>query len=485
MKVLLISSEVAPWSKTGGLADVAGALPRALSRIGLEVLVVTPLYAQVVRAGLTQLEPELSLRFPFGIERARLLVADPGPRHRVLFLDHPGYYARGGIYHEHGRDYWDNHRRFAFLSVGALTAAQLLGFSPDIVHLNDWQTGLAALALQSGYRASSLSHARSVFTVHNLAFTGSFPKEAMGDLGIPWSEFTADGVEFFDRLSFLKAGLSYADALTTVSPTYAKEIQTPEAGWGMDGLLRRRAKDLQGILNGVDAEVWDPRTDAFLAAHFDEHDLGGKAACKRALLEQLGLDPDEGPPLFGVVSRLAEQKGLDILLPALPRLLEAGAKVVVLGSGEPRYERALGQLAAHRPGQMAARFRLDERLAHLIEAGSDFFLMPSLYEPCGLNQLYSLRYGTVPIVRAVGGLEDSVVDLSAPGATGIKFGPYHPGALMEAMGRALGLYANPGRIHDVRRRGMRQDVSWDRAARAYQALYERLAPQLPQRQKAK
>ncbi len=474
MKVLFLSSEVHPFSKTGGLADVAGALPAALAALGHDVKVVTPRYADVQDARLTPTGHTLRLRFPFGEVGGPLLSVRLSERHEVLFLDCPALYGRKGLYGDAGGEFTDNHRRFAYLCAGALQAAQRLGFAPDVVHLNDWQTGLAAVALQTGFRQGALGGARTVFTVHNLAYQGHFPKRVMDELGLPWELFRADGgLEFYDGVNLLKAGLVFSDALTTVSPTYAQEIQTPEQGYGLDGLLRGRAGALHGIVNGIDVREWDPRTDAHLPARYGAEDLSGKAVCKRALLARFGL-PEAGSerPLFATITRLAHQKGVDLLLAGLPGLLATGARFVALGSGDPRYEAALGELAQAYPRQVGVFLGFDVALSHLVEAGADFFLMPSRYEPCGLNQMYSQAYGTVPIVRATGGLVDTVD--AGPEGTGIRFTDFEPAALHAAVQEALALWDEPARLQRFRARGMARDFSWAASARQYEALYRRV-----------
>lgn len=464
MKVLFISSEVAPFSKTGGLADVSAALPKALLQRGVDVLTVTPLWPSVPRDGL-EAAGSVTLQFPFGPVTMSLLSKDP-----FLFLEQPELFGRDFIY-----GHPDDARRFAAFSMGALAAAQRIGFQPDVVHANDWPSGLCMLALSRGFSTSSLKRARSVFTIHNLAYTGSFTKDVMGDLGLPWELFTADGIEFHDRASFIKAGIVYADALTTVSPTYAREIQTPSGGQGLDGLLRRRSTALRGILNGIDIDAWDASKDAHLAARYSAEDLSGKEACTRALLDRFKLHaPKNRPPVFGTVGRLADQKGVELLLAALPGMLDKGALGVVVGTGEQRFVDAWKALQKRYPGRLHVHIGFDEALAHQVEAGADFFVMPSKYEPCGLNQMYSLRYGTVPVVRAVGGLDDTVVDLSQPGATGIKFREYSAHALYEALERAALLFKDAHALADVRRRGMAQDFSWGQAAAKYEALYASL-----------
>ena len=479
MKILYVASEVAPYSKSGGLGDVAHALPRALSSRGHEVRVVTPLYATTRVANAEDSGRSIRLRFPFGEQRAGIRVARPAPRHQIWFLDHPGFYGRAGLYGDGHGEYGDNHRRFAFLAVGALCAAQAMHFAPDIVHLNDWQTGLGALALARGFCGTSVGEARSLFTIHNLAYQGVFSKDAMTDLGIPWDVFTPLGLEFYDQVNFMKAGLAFADALSTVSPTYAKEIQTEEYGCMLEGTLRARSSDLHGILNGIDVHEWDPHADPHLPAPYDADDLSGKAVCKAELRHRFGLpDPERvsDAPLFGVVTRLAGQKGISLLLEAIPTLIDRGAEVVVLGNGEHWYEDALRSLAAHRTDGFRAFIGFDPTLSHLVEAGSDFFLMPSLYEPCGLNQMYSLRYGTVPVVRATGGLEDTVRDADLPDGTGFKFRDFDVAGLLWASSRAMDWWWNRrDELDALRRRGMVQDWSWESSAAAYERLYASLA----------
>src|SRR5262249_5218176 len=435
--------------------------PAELASRGHQLLVVTPQYSSVKSAGLKRLG-EIRLRFPFGEQSAVVRGTNLSNRHRVALLDHPGFYARDGIY-QGAKEYTDNHRRFAFLSIGALAVAQVLHFDPEIIHLNDWQTALAALALDRGYRGTSLENASSVLPIHNIAYEGVFPKTTMPELGLPWELFKPDGLEFHDQVNFLKAGIIFSDSLTTVSPKYAQEIQTPELGFGLDTILRRRREDLRGILNGVDYREWDPQTDPFLPHHFRASDLSGKEQYKSELLQRFGFPAAAPPariPVFAMVSRLVSQKGIDLVLQALPWILESDLYVVVLGSGDPTFEQGLLQLRDRWPAKMAVKIGFDTKLSHLLEAGSDFFLMPSRYEPCGLNQMYSLRYGTGPVVRATGGLDDTVAYIASPNGTGIKFGPYTASALAAAIHRALDLYADPTRLANVRRRGMKADHSW-------------------------
>jgi starch synthase len=472
MRILFIASEVTPFSKTGGLGDVAAALPAALAALGHDVKVVSPRYSEVTDSRLTPTGHALSLRFPFGTQGGPIVSVRLAERLELLFLENEHFFGRAGIYRGATGDFDDNHRRFAYLSIGALQAAQRLQFFPDIIHLNDWQTGLAAVALRSGFQSTPLARARTVFTIHNLAYQGVFGKGVMEDLGLPWELFTSEGgLEFYDQVNMLKAGIVYADAVTTVSPTYAKEIQTPEAGCELDGLLRRYQGRLQGIVNGIDVEEWNPETDPMLPARYGMKNMGGKAECKRELLRRSGL-PQGDAPVFGIVSRLAWQKGVDLLLEVLPTALQADIRFVAIGSGDAQYESAFQALRNQFPEQVSVYMGFDQGLSHLVEAGADFFVMPSRYEPCGLNQMYSLRYGTVPIVRATGGLVDTVE--GGIEGNGLLFEAFHPSALLGAFRRALALYAEPSRLEAFRRRGMEKDFSWKSSARKYEGLFASL-----------
>ncbi|MBX7099027.1 MAG: glycogen synthase GlgA [Myxococcaceae bacterium] len=471
MNVLFLSSEVAPFSKTGGLADVAFALPRALARLGHDVRVVTPRYGGVDPRGMQPATAPLTLHFPFGDLTGLLLEHPPVGSCRIRFLEQAELFGnRPGVYGGVHGEYGDNALRFAYLAVAALSFAQLEGFVPDVVHLNDWQTALAAVALKRGYFSTELADARTVLTLHNAAYQGKFEKHAMSELGLPWDLFTSELLEDHDRVSFLKAGITFADALTAVSPTFARELQTPEGGHGLDGLLRREKHKLTGILNGVDTDTWDPAIDPLLPARFSADDPSGKDECTRALRDVAGLRQSDGP-LFGVLGRMTDQKGVELIQAVVPGLVDRGAQVAVLGSGDRHFEDGYRALAARYPGRVSVRIGFDEALAHLVEAGSDFFLMPSRFEPCGLNQMYSLLYGAVPIVRGVGGLLDTVVDLGADDGTGVVFHEFSADALWGACGRALALWQDPAWLADVRERGMSQDFGWEKAARAYEAVY--------------
>jgi len=491
VRILFLSSEVAPYSKTGGLGDVAGALPAVLAQRGHEVAVLTPRYATVPTQGLC-LRGSLRLHFPFGTQWAEIWEARACENLRMLFVHQPEYFERPGFYAEKGVEYADNHRRFAFFSMAALSAAQMLGLCPQVVHLNEWQTCLAALALKRGYEATQLGQAKTLLTLHNLAYQGIFPSWAVEELGLPWELFSPEGFEFWGQLSFLKAGIVFADALSTVSPRYAKEIQTAEFGFGLEGILKKRSSVLRGILNGMDEKAWSPSANAHLAAPFatySKENVAGKEACSLALLERFALErlaperlaqppSQQRPPIFGSVGRMVAQKGVDLLLGAIPLLVEAGARVVVVGTGEPHFEEAFEAMAQRFPGRVGVFIGFDEALSHQVEAGSDFFMMPSKFEPCGLNQLYSLRYGAIPVVRSVGGLADSVKDMGGPAgdetSTGIKFDDFSLPAFWAALQRALALFEKPEALNALRKRAMGEDFSWTHAAKEYEALYKSL-----------
>ncbi len=478
MEILFVCSEVAPWSKTGGLGDVGSALPRALAARGHAVSVVTPRYGGIDPGGQGFVLDGRTLRVrgePVGLWIRK-------GRPDVIMVEHArSFGSRRGLYGEAGGDYPDNAERFALLCRAALALPGLLGLHPRVVHANDWQTGLCPFLLRHEHgHDAALAGARTVFTIHNLAYQGVFPKSVVPFLGLPWDAFNHEAMEFHDQLSFMKTALAFADALTTVSPTYAREITTPEGGVGLDAFLRRRRADLHGILNGIDVTEWDPARDPHLVAHYSSRDLSGKAVNKAALQRELGLPIAPEVPLLGMVSRLADQKGIDLVAAALPDLLAREVQLAVLGAGSRAYEDNLRRAAADRPDRLAVRVGFDEGLAHRIEAGADMFLMPSRYEPCGLNQMYSLRYGTAPIVRAVGGLEDTVEDFDGwMRGTGFKFREYAPHALLLAVRRALDAFRDRRAWRALVLRGMAQDWSWDRSARSYEALFHALSPEPP------
>ncbi len=474
--ILFIASEAQPFAKSGGLADVAGSLPPALARLGWNVTVALPRYRGITAGTLIERTPITLGGYTqkVGYFEAALDGA------RVLLVDCPDLYDRDALYGPDNTDYPDNARRFAMLVRAALEfAARRIG-RPLVVHAHDWQAGLAPVYLRTLYAAHpALAGVPSVLTIHNLAYQGNFEPDWLPRLDLGWNQFTIDQMEYWGRISFLKGGINNADAITTVSPRYAEEIQTPEAGCGFDGVVRARSDRLTGILNGIDTVEWDPRRDPFLPAVYGRDDLSGKAECKRALLARYGLPVDEAAgarPLIGMVSRMVDQKGLDLIAALAGELPRLDAGFVVLGTGDHQYEDFWRGLAASHPRQIAARIGFDEALAHLIEAGADMFLMPSRFEPCGLNQMYSLRYGTVPIVRAVGGLADTVREIARDGLppNGFVFHDYRPEALLEAIRRALNTFADRERWRALQQAGMAEDHSWDRSAAEYVKIYDRV-----------
>jgi starch synthase len=471
VKILFVASEAAPFVKTGGLGDVIGALPPALAKRGHELMVVLPKYSAIDAAQFRDTGRRVEVALPGQNAAAQVYVHVPAERLRYVFLQNP-YYDRKELYGENGSDYRDNHKRFAILCVGALEAARQQGFEPDAVHAHDWQAALVPLILKRGWagRPAPL-RARCVFTIHNLAYQGVFPREAMNELSLPADLFNSDALEFYGQLSLIKAGLVFADKLTTVSPTYAKEIvQSSETGAGLEGLLRHRAADLVGIMNGVDYDRWSPSTDPLIEQRYSAQDTSGKTVCKAAVQRDLGLTVDGEAMLCGAIGRLVHQKGYDIIAKALPEMMKRKVQVALLGMGDVALEQELTRLAEKYPGRVSVQLRFDDRLAHRMEAGADVFLMPSRFEPCGLNQLYSLRYGTLPLVHAVGGLADSISE--GPQGWGFRFDEESPAGLVQALDRALALFKDPRGWAAAMQRAMARDHSWDRAAEQYEALYK-------------
>ena len=475
VRILMVASEVHPFAKTGGLADVLGALPRALAKIGHDVDVVMPRYR-----GISVGSPIGKISVALG---GQVDVVDVSAviEHgvRIVFIAHAGYFEREYLYGASSRDYQDNPERFAFLSQAAVTWAASNGLRYDIVHAHDWQAGLVPLMTQRTVPSwQGPASPATVFTIHNLAYQGVFDASWLPRLGFGWDLMRIDALEYWNRISYLKGGIVFSHLVTTVSPRYAEEIQTPELGFGFDGILRERSADLVGILNGIDYDQWDPERDLNLPVPFSASKMAGKTAAKRRVLEAFGLSrsPDSRRrPLVAMISRLVDQKGFDLLAQIADTLPAMGASFVLLGSGEPRYETLWRELAVRHPGRIGVRIGFDDGLAHLMEGGADIFLMPSRFEPCGLNQMYSLRYGTVPVVRATGGLFDTVheVDEKAGRGTGFTFTEYAPGALLRALGRALELFENRPAWRRIQRAGMREDFSWDASAREYVKVYER------------
>jgi starch synthase len=477
VRVLFVASEVAPFAKTGGLADVAGVLPVQLESIGHEVMVVTPLYGHTIDDGH---EPALvwdDLQIDVGRHSIRygVRLAEDG---RTWFIDCPQLYFRQSIYTNDP----DEHIRFILLSRAAIELAQRRQWAPDIVHANDWQSAFLPLLIRSSYARDQLfASTRTVLTIHNLGYQGVFGAEIAADLGLGEHLYLLHQEQLHaGRINFLLHGIMYADAITTVSPTYAREIQTPEMGVGLDAYLRRRSDDLFGILNGIDTTVWNPRTDRHLPWHYSEKSLWRKEKNKEAMLGRLGITYEKGCAVAGIVSRLAGQKGIELIPGPLARLLAAErVRFVALGSGERRLEEGLGRLAAAFPEMAAFRSGYDEPLAHLIEGGTDFFLMPSRYEPSGLNQMYSLAYGTVPVVRQTGGLADTVRHYSPETGegTGFLFEHYTEQGLSWALNEALHTHSQPKAFSRLQQNGMAEDNTWERRILEYASLYERLVPE--------
>jgi starch synthase len=476
MKILLASSEVHPFSKTGGLADMVGALGKALAHAGHEACIVTPLYRGIREKfpALRRVDWKFNLPLAAKWEQADLWSLEVEKNLTVYFIDHPFFFDRDGIYFEDNISYPDNDARFIFFSKCIAHLARYLPWRPDIVHVHDWQSALVPALLLQQKRAEGWENPPpTCLTIHNLAYQGIFPPAAFALTNLPPEFFTVDGAEFYGQMNCLKAGIIFADAITTVSPRYAREITTEALGCALDDRLRLRRKNLFGILNGVDYEEWKTDGNDFLPNAYSAARLAGKAANKLALQKELGLPQQKKVPLFGTISRLAEQKGVDIQLGALVEMLSADIQFVLLGSGSPAFERGYLELARRFPEKVAVRVGYDEGLSHRIEAACDFFLMPSLFEPCGLNQMYSLRYGTVPIVRATGGLDDSVIDFTqdAARANGIKFQEYSTRALAKAIRKALALYGQPALLRRYRQNGMKADFSWAQTVGEYLKVY--------------
>ena len=475
-KILFVTSETHPLIKTGGLADVSGSLPKSLVDLGEDVRIIMPYYQAIKTNEAIYYKSTIRTN---GAEINILETRLPGTEVKVWLVDYPQFFKLpGNPYHDEAGNPWSNSaERFGLFCHTVVEIAMNRGYLdwiPDIVHCNDWQSGLipALLSLEIG-------RPRTLFTIHNLAYQGLFPISANFTLNLPDQLWDSGGTEFHGKLSFLKSGLTYADRINTVSPTYALEIQTPEFGCGLDGLLSHRKDDLSGILNGIDTDHWNPATDTHIATNFTPTTLNKKAPNKSALQTKFSLPVNNKVPVFGLISRLVEQKGIDLILECLPEILTLPLQLVIIGSGNKEFEQQLSDFAKGTPGKMAVKIGYDEELSHLIEAGADIFLMPSRYEPCGLNQMYSQLYGTVPLVSKVGGLADTVVDalpesISNNTATGIVFDETLSGTLFEVIKRALMLYSQPKAWKQIQINGMLKDFSWKHSAEQYRALYELL-----------
>ena len=466
-RVLMVASEAAPLIKTGGLGDVVGSLPFALREFGHRVAVAIPRYGPTDLKRLRRVYDRLPIFL--GPARYDTSIYQAGEEVPVFLVDCPPLYERPGLYGEAGEDYPDNHIRFAVFARASLGVARFL-FRPDVLHCHDWQASLVPVYLRTLLASDpTFFGAKTLLTIHNLGYQGLFPKTVLPEVAL--NGFRPDGMDFFGRVSYLKGGITFADALNTVSPTYAREIQTPELGFGLDSELRSRSDALTGILNGADYKEWNPETDPLIPARYSAHDLDGKRICKRDLLLEFGLPASAmRTPLIGIVSRLAPQKGMDWIPEIAPEIVAEGMSLVAVGTGDPAMEEAFRRMAAAYPEQIAVRIGFDNALAHRIEAGADIFVMPSRYEPCGLNQMYSLRYGAVPVVRATGGLDDTIDK-----DTGFKFADASATALLEAVRAAAKVFASPDSWQEMMRRGMARDFSWKASAAAYSALYGRLS----------
>ena len=484
MNILLASSEVFPYSKTGGLADMVGALGKALAADGHAVTIVTPLYRSV-REKHPQIElTDKTITLPLGglTVSAKVWSTTPLEGLTVLFVDQPEFFDRPALYGEGGRDYPDNAARFIFFSKAVADLARNAPDPFEALHVHDWQVGLVPLFVRYGERSGTWDNPpATIITIHNLAFQGVFLYSDFLLTNLPNDYFATNGVEFYNQMNCLKSGIVFSDMITTVSPRYAREIMTEVYGCGLDGVIRARQERLVGILNGVDYSEWNTETNPLLRFNYSISDFTGKTRQKAALQAEMGLPVDPSIPLFGTISRLADQKGIDIAITALEEMLATRMQFVVLGSGDPEFERGFRRLQERYPDRVCARIGYDHGLSHRIEAGCDFFLMPSRFEPCGLNQMYSLRYGTIPIVRVTGGLDDSVTDITEhpEDADGIKFYEYSARALAKAIRKALALFENKELLDHFRRNGMNVDYSWEHTTHEYEAVYRR-AQQLKQ-----
>lgn len=477
MNIVHVASEVYPFMKTGGLADMVAALAKSLASYGHSVSVFLPGYRSALEHhSASGSEKVLSLQVEMGGEYHRghvmRLASARGPT--VYFICKDEYFDRRHPYGTAGHDYEDNAARFIFFSRAVVESLRLLKLAADVVHCHDWQTGLVPLLLRAEERKHRLTLAvRTVFTIHNIAFQGVFPMSVFGLTGLPDELLGIDGLEFYGQLSMMKGGILFSDRLTTVSPSYAREILESEHGAGLDGVLASRAGDLSGLINGIDADVWNPETDTLLPAQFSAADLSGKKICREHVFKEFGLDPSKTAPLFGMVGRLTEQKGVHLFLHNAGFFARTDARIAIVGVGEERFHDALASLAHELPGKVAFLGGIDEPKVHLLVAGADYFLMPSIFEPCGLTQLYAMRYGTIPFTSAVGGLLDTVVDLNRDpaNATGVCFPPTEAG-LHDALEVSLALHADSKKRRELMLRGMQKDFGWDTAARAYEKLYQ-------------
>lgn len=478
LRILFASSEVAPFAKTGGLADVSGSLPAALASLGHQVAVVMPLYRSVKEGDHDIKLHDKFLTLPFKGQRmtAKVYTTSMSKDIPIYFIQREEFFDRGSLYGTPEGDYFDNPERFIFFSRSIVELSRLIGFEPNVIHCHDWQTSLVPVYLKSLYKnVPYFKNMRSVLTIHNLAYQGVFPKETISISDLPVELFSMRGLEYYGKMNFMKGGIVFSDLITTVSEKYAQEIQTPEYGYGMEGVLKDRREDLYGILNGVDYSLWNPMTDPHIASNYDEKDISGKKKCKDELKKIYGLKESDEFPIIGMISRLADQKGFDILAEAMDHLLGLKICLVILGTGDSKYEKQFAALAKKHPGRLGVKIAFDNALAHKIEAGSDMFLMPSKYEPCGLNQMYSLKYGTIPVVRATGGLDDTIkeFDPETGKGTGFKFNAYSSKELVKAIKRAVYLYRNKQLWAKLVKNAMKQDFSWQKSAHKFEEVYKK------------
>jgi len=479
LRIALVSPEVFPFAKTGGLADVAGALPKYLARHGQEVIVVMPKYRAIdgEKFGLTDTGLEITVELGEETERHKLFVSDHIPGVKTYFLEAPGYFDREQLYGTPNGDYPDNSLRFGFFAKSVPEVLEALGFEADILHCNDWQTGLVPVYLkEKTENGGFLSNTKTLFTIHNIAYQGLFDPKELPKLGLSWEYFVMEGLEFWEKVSFIKGGIVFSDAVSTVSRKYSEEIQTPEFGYGLETILASKRDVLSGIPNGIDPEEWDPATDDRIAARFSASDIGPKQECKRALTDENGLAYSTDVPIIGMITRLAAQKGLDILSKCIEELVDLGIQFVILGTGDNEYHRIFEGFKEELAGKVGINIMFDAAMAQRIYAGSDMFLMPSRYEPCGLGQLISMRYGTVPIVRRTGGLSDTVTEFDprTMSGTGFVFSEYTAGALTETVKRALNLYKDETRWRKVVENAMNYDSSWNRSSEEYIELFHKI-----------
>ncbi len=477
LKILFATPEAVPFAKTGGLADVSGALPKFLKELGCDIRLMIPYYRMVKNSGqpIQSMADEIEVPFKDEVLSAEIYQGKLNGEIPVYFIGRDEFYDREFLYSTPKGDYFDNAERFIFFSKAVLILTKHLNFRPDIIHHHEWQTGLISAYLKSIYKDDPFfQETASVFTIHNLAYQGLFKKEKFITTGLPLEMYNPDGIEFWERVNFMKAGIVYADVINTVSKKYSEEIQTPEYGYGLDGILRKRKEDLYGILNGVDYKEWNPSDDPYIKKNYDLNNLSGKMECKRDLLREFNMPNTlENLPLLGMISRLTDQKGFDLLYEILDEILSLDLGFILLGSGEQKYHDLFHQVSQKFPKKVGIRIAYDNRLAHMIEAGADIFLMPSKYEPCGLNQIYSLRYGTIPVVRATGGLDDTIIqyDPITKRGNGFKFKNYNAKEFLSKIKEAINYFYQPDHWNELIKNAMTSDFSWESSAKAYIELY--------------